>query len=137
MPLKPSEIQASIQIADRDRAVPAKIVFRNISAEKAYLYKRLVPGGGRLKMNLFRISGASGVLRYRGLSVKFAAPTPGDFLELGPGATLDGSINLGDNYAFPPGAGTYRVRYLAANGFPQNNQLRQIESPEVTFELAP
>lgn len=135
MALKPSEIQVSLQITAKDPALPVRVVFRNTSPEKAYLYKRLVPAAGRLKMNLFRISGPNGSLRYRGLSVKLAAPTLADFIEMAPGATIEGTNNIGENYAFPPGGGTYHVRYLAANCFPQGSELRKIESPEVTVEL--
>lgn len=135
MALKPSEIRASVQIAGQDRRVPAKVIFRNTSAERAYLYKVIVPGGGRLKENLFQIRGASGLLPYRGWGVKLRAPLPEDFIEIAPGGTVEGSIDLGDNYEFPPGAGTYRVRYVAGNCFPHNAELRVIESPELTFEL--
>jgi len=135
MALKASEIHATVQLAVQDRTVRATVVFHNTTKEKAYLYKRLVPGGERLKMDLFRITGPAGELRYRGFSVKLRAPTAADFLEIAPGATLEGTVNLADNYAFPPGAGSYRVRYLAANSTPQGDDLRKIESPEVPFEM--
>lgn len=135
MALKDSDIHAAVQLAVEGRSVRAKVVFHNTTNEKAFLYKRLVPGGKRLKMNLFRIAGPAGQLPYRGFSAKFAAPTAADFLEIAPGATLEGSVDLGDNYAFPAGAGSYRVRYLAANSTPQGDDLRKIESPEVPFEI--
>jgi len=135
MALKASEIHATVQLAVENRTVRATVVFHNTTNQKAYLYKRLVPGGRRLTMDLFRIAGPAGQVRYSGLSVKLAAPTAADFLEIAPGGTLEGTINLGDNYAFPPGAGSYRVSYLAANSSPQGDNLRKIESPEVALEL--
>lgn len=135
MALKPSTIHATVQVAVENRTVRAKVAFHNTTDKKVFLYKRLVPGGGRLKMDLFRISGLEGQLGYRGLSVKFAAPTAADFLEIAPGATLEGTVSLSDNYAFPPGAGSYRIRYLAANCSPQGDELQKIESAEVLFEM--
>src|SRR4051794_6887560 len=55
MALKASEIHATVQLAVEDRIVRATVVFHNATNEKAYLYKRLVPGGRRLTMDLFRI----------------------------------------------------------------------------------
>jgi hypothetical protein len=72
---------------------------------------------------------------YKGPYRKLPAPTPGDFIEIAPGATLSVQVEIGSAYDFPAGAGRYTVRYEAINPSPQPGNLSEMRSAPVPFEL--
>ena len=117
--------------------MPVTVAFRNTSGDKGYIYKMLAPMDGELSQNLFRIQGPAGPVSYKGPVMKLADPTPKDFIEIEPGAGLECRVKLAESYAFPSGGGTFKVHCFAVNTFPTGNQLRELESNEVTFRLVP
>jgi hypothetical protein len=136
MALKPSDIQVTLEVKG-GLSVSVTMTFRNTSGDKGYIYKMLAPVDGELSQNLFRIRGPAGPVSYKGPVMKLAAPTPKDFIEIAPGASLECTVKLAESYAFPAGGGTFKVHYFAVNSFPTGNQLRKLESNEVTFRLVP
>ena len=138
MSLKASEIQVTlVGPVSGDASGTVKVVFHNNGTERGYLYKMLVPATGALKQDLFTLTGPAGPVSYKGPVMKLAAPTPKDFIEIAPGASLECTVKLAESYAFPAGGGTFKVHYFAVNSFPTGNQLRKLESNEVTFRLVP
>ena len=87
----------------------ATVTLVNHSAETVLVPRWLVPGE-RLESDLFAVTRDGEPALYRGRRVKRAAPGPGDFVTLAPGATLRGTTELTKHYDLRDG-GEYVVAY--------------------------
>jgi hypothetical protein len=133
--IAPSPIAVKLDVRVDGRHVPAELEFRNTTDEKVFLYEPNACDKGKIRKNVFNVAGGKGPIEYKGPYMKLAAPTAADFIEIAPGATFSVTVQLDEAYDFPPGAGSYEVRYSAINPSPEPGVLSDLQSELVAFEL--
>ena len=101
----------------RTDEVLVRVTLRNTSATPQLLLKWHTPVEG-VQAPLFEVQRDGQPVRYLGIKAKRAAPTPGDYLRLEPGASIDTTVELSALYEMSvTGAYTLRYRTAAASLF--------------------
>ncbi len=98
----------------RSDEVLVRVTLQNTSATPQYLLKWHTPAGG-IEAPLFEVLRDGQPVRYLGIKVKRAAPGPGDYLKLEPGAALSSTVELSSLYEMNV-TGPYQLRYRTASG---------------------
>ena len=129
------QVQVNLVVQVQGRSVTATLTFRNASGQDAFIERVNACDGGRIRNDLFEITKDDQRVPYIGRLAKRAAPGPEDFIKLAPGQSLSNTVQLESVYAFPPGAGTYKIRYSAYNPFPDRDGFFELVSNEVVFTL--
>ncbi len=121
-PVRAEELSAELELGSQwlgaDDDLVAAVTLVNRSPETVLVPRWLVPGE-RLEANLFAVTRDGEPVAYRGRLVKRAAPGPGDFVTLAPGATLRGTTELTKHYDLGDGGEyvvTFRIDLLAGAG---------------------
>ncbi len=113
-----AELELGSQWLGADDDLVATVTLVNNSTQTVLVPRWLVPGE-RLEANLFVVTRDGEPVAYRGRLVKRAAPGPGDFLTLAPGATLRGTTELTKHYDLRDGGEyvvTFRIDLLGGAG---------------------
>jgi hypothetical protein len=109
----------------------ANITFHNASQGSMSLWNRFVPTDAILGGNWFRITTPDGKrLPYVGQLAKWPAPTPRDFVVLGPGDSRTVMMFIVHEYALPP-ATPVTIRFEAFNPSVGGQRLMPLVSNEV------
>ncbi|MGH8853456.1 MAG: M35 family metallo-endopeptidase [Telluria sp.] len=98
----------------RGEDVRLRVTVTNSSGAPQFLLRWQVPAE-QIEAPLFEVQRDGVPVRYLGMRVKRAAPGPGDYVRLAPGAALTATVELSAVYDMQV-SGTYTVRYRAASG---------------------
>ena len=131
---QPVQVNLEVQVSGRN--VAAKLTFRNAGSQDAFIERVNACDGGRIRNDIFEITTDGQRVPYIGRLAKRAAPGPEDFIKVAPGQSLSNTVQLDSVYQFPPGPGTYKVRYSALNPFPDRDGFFELISNEVDFTLS-
>lgn len=113
----------------------ATVTFRNATQETVSLWNRFLPADAILGGNWFRITTRDGQrLPYVGELAKWPAPTPRDFVPLGPGESRSVMMLIVHEYQLPPGAPVI-VRFEAFNPSIGEQRLMPLASNEVQVRV--
>ena len=124
---------ATLSIAT-DAGVRAKISIVNRSAAPIFVDRSQAALDGALENDLFAITPAGGPrVGYTGPLVKRGPPGPEGFVRLGPGESIETSIQLDRFYAFPPERRRYVVRFTSYQQPPDGSEPWDLESNEASF----
>ncbi|MCC2957035.1 peptidase M35 [Massilia sp. IC2-477] len=97
----------------RSDEVLVRVTLLNNSAAPQFLLKWHTPAGA-IEAPLFEVLRDGQPVRYLGIKVKRAAPGPGDYLRLEPGASLSSTVELSALYEMNV-TGPYQLRYRTAS----------------------
>ena len=115
----------------RSDDVQVRVTLTNISAAPQYVLKWHTPLEG-VMAPLFDIQRDGLPVRYLGIKAKRAAPGPGDYLRLDPGASLDSTVELSALYEMHV-TGAYTLRYrTGAAGLYATQTLRPVDGTLVS-----
>lgn len=128
-------VQVNLEVQAQGRNVTAKLTFRNAGGQDAFIERVNACDGGRIRNDLFEITRDDQRVPYIGRLAKRAAPGPEDFIKVAPGHSLSNTVQLDSVYQFPPGPGTYTVRYSALNPYPDRDGFFELVSNEAVFTL--
>lgn len=92
--------------------VLVRVVLTNTSASATHLLRWRTPLDG-VESPLFEVSRDGQPVRYLGRRIKRAAPRPGDYVRLDPGASLVNTVELSSLYEMNV-TGNYTIRYRSA-----------------------
>lgn len=115
--------------------VKVAVKFTNTGKKVFQLDKLTAALSGELANNVFTITSAKGPVEYRGMMAKRAHPGPKGFAKIAPGASVETTVDLGADYAFPAAGGRFSVKFSSANHFSVDDV--QLVSDELALDLVP
>ena len=118
------EVKLSVEILEN--SVIAHLVFRNKSDRNIYANKQLMYYDGWILNDYFDIINSKGMkIRYLGV-MSNCTRMPDEYIQLGPGETINTKIALNEAYELKEGDG-YKIQYDAFNPSFQQEQQQLIE----------
>jgi hypothetical protein len=128
------EVRLAVQVAERD--ILATVTFTNRSKVAQYVAKQMGCLDGELRSRVFDVRAGGRKIDYVGMMGKSAAPGPDGYVKLVPGEKVEATVHLEGAYDLPPGKHSYRIRYDAFHGRPDDESaLAQLLSNEVRLSI--
>jgi len=90
---------------------------------------------GKMRTRVFSVLTAGHEVPFLLPMRKYPAPGPDDYVTLAPGEKVETTVHLDGAYDFLPGKHTYRIRYDAFHGRPNESDIEQLVSNEVRLPI--
>lgn len=129
------DFHVHLVISTNSSTVCATLAFINNGREPFAIETYHLCSTGKMEKELFEVTDREGdEVQYLGKTVKRRAPREEDFVLVPPGGRVTSSIRL-DRYYDLSKSGTYSARYSVIVSTPGEDDLIELESEEVTFQV--